>query len=465
MCDIKEGFKLCTCHEVDEEETHWKLIRFRDGIISVIGEVSEEYYQDLMKYGWIEKELNQRNCFEFECTPQNGDRLLIELKGANELTLCFDYSDEGSSGGWKQNSIFDNEGGELNEKGRIITLYSYDEITDILTNELDFSSRQIYDLESSVNSESTKRIKKIYGYFANNLQRIIYKKGYRIQKSFVFIHSGGFANTAARTKNGYYFIQISHELISKFSNVLGYLDIKSFDNQLLYKSIQDKSSDSLNDLLEHFLIQFTFYHEFAHLVQYSVEGVVEKQNSKSNVINRISRQVQNEEVDADYFGARFLAEQIHYYLKYDYEGVPSEEELIGFLGLVGATLFIYFLAFDDIRLVLHYDPNQYPHPAIRIINALEAFIDSFSTVSSLSEYTKEYLKNHINRESLTIAKHLIIEIYSQEDFNYLRNLYMANFDGIISFGRKLREELNSYEFSAIKEKNRLEALYDQSNDN
>jgi len=50
MCDITKGFKLCTCNEVDENKTHWKLLRFEDGISMVIGELNPDFYEKLKNY-------------------------------------------------------------------------------------------------------------------------------------------------------------------------------------------------------------------------------------------------------------------------------------------------------------------------------------------------------------------------------------------------------------------------------
>ena len=117
MCDIKEGFKLCTCNKVDETKTHWKLIRFEDGMNIVIGEVEEAFHVQLMSYDWVKTELNTRNCFDFEYTPIDGDRLIIELKKEEDLTLCFDYSDFGYKSAWRQNLIFDNSDATLLHTG------------------------------------------------------------------------------------------------------------------------------------------------------------------------------------------------------------------------------------------------------------------------------------------------------------------------------------------------------------
>ena len=63
MCDIKEGFKLCTCNEVDEAKTHWKLLRFEEGAPMIMGEVMEDYYGQLQKYDWVKSELNLKKLF------------------------------------------------------------------------------------------------------------------------------------------------------------------------------------------------------------------------------------------------------------------------------------------------------------------------------------------------------------------------------------------------------------------
>lgn len=119
MCDIKHGFKLCTCHDVDENKSHWKLHRFKDGPDFVLGLPNLEFY-DEVDIDFIEGELNARNCFDFEYTPQVNDRLIIYvIKDKELIDICFDYMDDECHKGWGFVHLFAESDEEILERGKI----------------------------------------------------------------------------------------------------------------------------------------------------------------------------------------------------------------------------------------------------------------------------------------------------------------------------------------------------------
>lgn len=119
MCDIKEGFKLCTCDEVDEKSTHWKLLRQGEKRSFVIGEPRIDHYEELLDYHQINTELNQRNCFDFDYMPLPGDRLILYVKTKEGMiALCYDYAiwDDSS---WRYVELFVEEESELWRLGEV----------------------------------------------------------------------------------------------------------------------------------------------------------------------------------------------------------------------------------------------------------------------------------------------------------------------------------------------------------
>lgn len=118
MCDIKDGFKLCTCASVDENKTHWQLIRLAEDLVTVVGMPAFSKVQQLADYNWVLDQLNGRPCFDFDYQPQHKDRLLLKvLKDQEMITLCFDYYKNEFRKGWEINYIFHDQAGRTFNKG------------------------------------------------------------------------------------------------------------------------------------------------------------------------------------------------------------------------------------------------------------------------------------------------------------------------------------------------------------
>jgi hypothetical protein len=98
MCDIKNGFKLCTCKgAIPKNTSYWRLKRFKgnDSIFSfIIGKVyiPEEISKN---YHLISQNINQENCFDFDYQPHEGDRLEIHIfpNEFEHLNYVFSFED------------------------------------------------------------------------------------------------------------------------------------------------------------------------------------------------------------------------------------------------------------------------------------------------------------------------------------------------------------------------------------
>ena len=89
MCDIKDGFKLCTCDEkLAAQDIDWVLKRTNPELPLVHrkGRAIMPRYnakeQDIQSL--ILKNLNTQNCFDFDYTPQPNDYVRIRAKVANK---------------------------------------------------------------------------------------------------------------------------------------------------------------------------------------------------------------------------------------------------------------------------------------------------------------------------------------------------------------------------------------------
>ena len=80
MCEIKEGFKLCTCGELTTEEADWILHqKYNHGTI-VSGTTLPIYLngkeEEINEF--LSKNLNERQVFDFEYNPREED--ILEIK-------------------------------------------------------------------------------------------------------------------------------------------------------------------------------------------------------------------------------------------------------------------------------------------------------------------------------------------------------------------------------------------------
>lgn len=121
MCDLREGFKLCTCSsDLNWDDIDWVLKRIntdlpiyhRKGRAAISSFTTKQETQKQYILG----ELNNRNCFDFEYIPEKDDTL--KLKGSNDKWFSFRYTDKWevdkstSLAGWKTQL-------ELLQKGKI----------------------------------------------------------------------------------------------------------------------------------------------------------------------------------------------------------------------------------------------------------------------------------------------------------------------------------------------------------
>ena len=82
MCNIIDGFKLCTCNDkVDKSKPHWileRLIKKEDTIRDdVLIGILSPYYANNIKT--ILSELNNGNPFDFEYKPEDNDMLELNF--------------------------------------------------------------------------------------------------------------------------------------------------------------------------------------------------------------------------------------------------------------------------------------------------------------------------------------------------------------------------------------------------
>jgi len=115
MCDIKKGFKLCTCGKIKASEADWTLRRIRKDIF-IVGEVipymlSEE---ETSVHMILTEELDDRNCFDFTYKPVENDEVKIRIADQEDNWYVFKYQ----SGRWVD-QIFPEIGNRLYKKGKI----------------------------------------------------------------------------------------------------------------------------------------------------------------------------------------------------------------------------------------------------------------------------------------------------------------------------------------------------------
>jgi hypothetical protein len=121
MCDLDKEFKMCTCKSVDPKLSHWKLIRFDqepNKVMGIIGEIDEkrQNFAEMLK-----TELNSRNCFDFDYTPQNNDRLIFQIKsGKYGRTICFEYHESYGNSWWSQRFLYSNSHSYEIHSGEVI---------------------------------------------------------------------------------------------------------------------------------------------------------------------------------------------------------------------------------------------------------------------------------------------------------------------------------------------------------
>lgn len=105
MCDLSQGFKLCSCDgdQLSPDEIGWVLKR-RDRNKKIIKIMGKPFiYQMNLNERQIKtntaQELNARNCFDFEYIPQEDDFLQIK-GGDNNFWMAFRYQ----KGHWQEDT-------------------------------------------------------------------------------------------------------------------------------------------------------------------------------------------------------------------------------------------------------------------------------------------------------------------------------------------------------------------------
>jgi len=113
MCDFEKGFVLCTCQEQEKPVIHnknsrrhkktplsednlyqWSLAAFVGTFESMMEGMFEIPSKDIGKgltAEWVLLNLNDRNCFDFEYIPQEGDALVIRKPQTYVFFLSFVY--------------------------------------------------------------------------------------------------------------------------------------------------------------------------------------------------------------------------------------------------------------------------------------------------------------------------------------------------------------------------------------
>ena len=107
MCNIQQGFKLCTCRDISEEEADWILLKSdHSDMHYVIGSITDEYRNYLLDHRWIEHRLNSGESFDFKYEPSDYDRLVIRTNNGKNEELCFIYQADR----WVMQELYSNEG-------------------------------------------------------------------------------------------------------------------------------------------------------------------------------------------------------------------------------------------------------------------------------------------------------------------------------------------------------------------
>ena len=88
MCDIKDGFKLCTCKGKEKKDLgdfSWILEKQNTSIVpkcNIVGSVMmPDYSKEEKDMIWLVlQNLNTRNCFDFRYRPKESDVLTLILQ-------------------------------------------------------------------------------------------------------------------------------------------------------------------------------------------------------------------------------------------------------------------------------------------------------------------------------------------------------------------------------------------------
>lgn len=120
MCDFEKGFILCSCKDKEKPVIHnknsrrykkspqnedntyrWYLCEFKGTFESLMEGMFEPPSNDIGKgltSEWVLLNLNDRNCFDFEYIPREGDSLVIRKPQTYGAFLSFIFK----NGEWKE---------------------------------------------------------------------------------------------------------------------------------------------------------------------------------------------------------------------------------------------------------------------------------------------------------------------------------------------------------------------------
>lgn len=109
MCDTSQNLKLCTCKEkIDKSKPYWMLSRKRINQGKTVSLILGSYEPETINEStanlvdWLESQLNNNDCFDFDYHPMQDDKLVIHK---NNLKLEFIYSDITQC--WNHQGFFD----------------------------------------------------------------------------------------------------------------------------------------------------------------------------------------------------------------------------------------------------------------------------------------------------------------------------------------------------------------------
>jgi len=122
MCDITDGFKLCTCTDQEQQELGdlcWVLQRRKASIVpkcDVVGSIVFPEYskQEEDMITLVLQNLNQRNCFDFRYRPLESDVLTIIIQEDayrfRFLDKCWHFDESTGFEAWREQMVFKKKG-------------------------------------------------------------------------------------------------------------------------------------------------------------------------------------------------------------------------------------------------------------------------------------------------------------------------------------------------------------------
>ena len=98
MCNVNDGFKLCTCNNIEMDDAGWVLERNNPSLpeIHTCGSAIEMILDtdEVKVKHWILQELNKRNCFDFNLKPKARDLLSICINQERSIWVYYRYKNK-----------------------------------------------------------------------------------------------------------------------------------------------------------------------------------------------------------------------------------------------------------------------------------------------------------------------------------------------------------------------------------